>query len=119
MKDYVRSTQTGDLGWLVQRDGQTFVQLDRAHEELIPYREGSWKPDRSVHPFTLWQVAQIAHAADRQLCLYIGLPADSKKSWYDLKEAERSKWMSAGPEGPELRKELYKSIRSLFDPLTG
>lgn len=119
---YYRHTSTGDRGWLVRREGRDMIRMDRgAHEELREFKPTIWVRDNETRPLTVWSVAQVAFAADRQLCRAIGLHELAKKAWLDLSENKRREWMETGPKGPELekRRKLYEAITDSLRELTG
>lgn len=118
-RTFYRHHATGDRGWLVRREGKDMIRMDRVHEELRPYRESDWKRDTEARPFTVWQTAQVAFAADRQLCVFLGKHEIARKGWLDLSDAKRREWVEKGPGGDDIRTRLYDIILSVLRPLTG
>lgn len=114
-RDYYRKLPTGDLGYLVRRDGKDCIRLDRPHQEIIvPFREGEWKAEHEAHKWSRAQVAKIAFEADRELCHALQIFDKAKKDWRSLHEDERLAWMSKGPKSPALRVKLYAAIMEVL-----
>ena len=114
--------QTGDLGWVVQRDGRQMIHLDRkdqgGFEELRPFDENSW--EKKVEPKALIrnQAAQIAWAADRQLMQFLGKPQEAKMKWLELPEQKRIGWVDRGPGTRGARQRLYDAIMASLERIT-
>lgn len=108
---------TGDRGWLVVRDGVDCVRLDRPNHELIkPLSE--CRKENEHRPLTAYDVAQVAHAADRVLCRVLQLYAEPRKEWIELKEEERIRWCNEGPKHPK-RALMYACIRETLKDEVG
>lgn len=117
-RTYYREGGGGQLGWLVRRNGRDCIRLDRATQELIVPIKG-WEPDTSHKPLTLAHVAQVTFEADRALCRYIGIQAQTRKQWIDMREPERIDWMKHGPDTADpIRRSLYVSIRAAMKGFT-
>lgn len=115
---YVRHATTGDRGYLVWRDNELKVRLDRPQEIVLP-RTADWLDDDSAALFTLHQVARIAYAADRQLLVSLGQHQDARREWLDMKEAARIAWVEKGPASEKgfvhpLRPNLWKAIMEVL-----
>lgn len=113
---YYRHAVTGDRGWLVRRDGKDVIRMDRPHEELRTFREHEWKRDTETRPLTVYQVGQIAFAADRALAAALGNHQVARKGWMDITDDQRRQWVMAGPL-EEPRKTLRDGIIELLRPL--
>lgn len=115
---YYTHGQTGDRGWLVRREGKDCIKYDRSSEDIVrPFRPGEWKQVAEKRPMTRMQLAQVAFAADRQLCLYLGMPEKAKVKWMDLREQQRINWMRVGPRVNDIRITLFESIMEALAPL--
>lgn len=115
---YVRHAITGDRGYLVWRDGEQRVRLDRPQEVVLP-RTSDWHDDDDAAMFTLHQVARIAYAADRQLLSSVGQHKDARTEWLDMKEAARIAWVEKGPASEKgavhpLRPILWKAVMEVL-----
>lgn len=115
---YVRHALTGDRGYLVWRDGELKVRLDRP-QEVVLARTSEWHDDDDVSMFTLHQVARIAYAADRQLLTSLGQHKDARQEWLDMKEATRIAWVEKGPSSEKgvvhpLRPILWKAVMEVL-----
>lgn len=111
-KTWVRHHRTGDLGWLVKKDGRTYVRMDRAFTNLRDYRRGEWDIEQHKRPLTRYQLASIALEADQLLCKSIGLVIRTKP-WLMMSPAERQAWRDKGPtpkEPESIRQCLWDSI---------
>lgn len=112
---YYRSATTGDLGWIVRRDGIDKIRLDRANQEIIrAFDEAAWIPDRDYKPFTLFQISHLAFEADKVLCRMVGLQKESKREFNMLPDKDRIEWMTNGPDTGGLRAELYEAIMGVL-----
>lgn len=120
---YVRHHQSGQLGWLETHNGKEHVRLDRPRDpnNLVPYRQKEWLPEKSLPPLNAYGLAQIQFAADVQLCKSQGMHKLGKRTWLNLKDEERIKWTNEGPD-PErwpTRARLFRAIKIALEPLTG
>jgi hypothetical protein len=110
-RSWYRSVMDGQRAYLVERDGKTYVRLDRPDEEIMrPFVAAEWVPDFEKQPFTETQIAQVAFEADRRLCLALGLHDKARKEWPSLSDDMRIAWLRQGPAAPEVRAELYAAI---------
>lgn len=124
-RQYARHAQTGDLGWIVKRDGKDMMKYDRPGQDLVvPFmRNGDgepigWKLEGKPAPMTPFQVSMVAYAADRELDRFLG-NVRRPKAWIDLHEDRRREWASDGPgdaTGP--RQELFEGIMKALEPYT-
>jgi hypothetical protein len=118
-RQYHRSRQTGERGYMVRRKGTDFIRLDRPQQEILrPFRESEWIPDVEHRPFTKAQVAQVCFEADRKLCFFLGLHDKAKKEWLSLSDEHRIGWMKRGPLTPPIRHEQWRAIMTALEPLT-
>lgn len=109
-KRWVRHARTGDRGYIVQHNGRLAVRLDRTGDgTLIAYREGDWTEDTAKLALSAQQIARIAFAADRELCLVKGMPRAKHREWINLTQERRLAWTKGPPaDGP--RTKLYQAI---------
>lgn len=96
-REYFRNGKQGDRGYLVRRQGKDVIRLDRPNQEILYPKSPDWIADEYGTLLLESQVAHIAFAADRAACAAAGLFADSRKSWQDLSDRERIKFMADGP----------------------
>ena len=117
-RSYFRSATTGDLGWVVRREGKDRIRLDRPAQEIIlPFNDGNgWIVENELRPMTVYQAAQVAFEADRTLCRALGLYKEAKREWMSLTDAERIDWVDNGPKKPTIRVEVYKANRKALAP---
>jgi len=112
---WYRSRTTGDRGYLYRDGDKTRIRLDRPNDEVTrPFVPSDWIEEEEIRSFTPMQLAQVAYAADRQLCSFLGLHAEAKKEWLSLQEEPRIEFMKNGPKSPEIRQALYSAIMSVL-----
>ena len=92
---YYRHVTTGELGYLVRRQGQEVVRYDRPAVDMTDDRLSNWRRDEDHRPLNANQVAQIAHAADLKLCFFLGI--HGLKEWRDLSDQQRISFLHDGP----------------------
>lgn len=120
MRTYYRHVRTGDLGYLVNREGRDYIRMDRPGDvvERI-FRVDDWLPETERRPLTPMAVAKVAFEADRALCVALGLHGDGGKVWANLPEMERVAWMQQGPPTRELsRLKLWRAVVGQLEELT-
>lgn len=114
---HYRHLQTGDLGYLVRRDGRSVIRLDRSQEEILkPFSKVNWALDNEHRPMSKHQVTRIAFAADKALCACIGLHDKARKEFEDLTEGERIRWAEKGPTGKIERMRMYRAVHKALEP---
>lgn len=113
----VRSRSDGQLGFVVEHEGQKMVRLDRgqrigAEIRLVPYDENQWQP-APRDKLAAMGVARVAYDADRALRLargQYGIP-----NWIDLRDQGRS-WLNGPPgDADDERKALYVAIKKVIE----
>lgn len=116
-KLWYRDRKTGDRGFLVQVDGEDFIQLDRPMEVVRrKFRKDDWKEDQALRPMTRAQVAQIAFFADTALCRFLGLHKESRREWLSLKDEERQALIETGIDSKNrLRRRLWQAVMVALD----
>lgn len=116
-RQYFRHATTGDLGWLVEEDGKAYIRLDRpgGDEQLRPFRKLDWLPEHEHRPLSRAAIAHVAFDADRALAKALGLHDTVRKSWHDLSDGERTKWVENGPASPAVRKALRAAILAALE----
>jgi hypothetical protein len=96
---WVRHRITGQAGWIVTKDGKSYVHPDRpSGVNLVPYKKGEWLEERDRRTLTRYQIASVAFEADKALCVAMNLTAEYRP-WVSLSGDERQRWRDAGPEG--------------------
>jgi hypothetical protein len=119
-KTYYRHITTGDLGWLVRREGKDCIRLDRPSQEITKvFREADWVPTTDYRPLTGYQLAQVAYEADKKLCFFLGKHDQARKDWLMLKDEERIAWRQKGPPRGGGRQELFKAIMATLERYAG
>jgi len=109
-KEWVRSAVSGDLGFLIQKDGVTFVRLDRPQQNVDRiYREQDWVKESSPKWLSLHQRASVAYAADCKLRDVLGSRDPGRKDWSLLSHEERAQWMN-GPKVSGIRRWVWEAI---------
>lgn len=118
-REYYRHATTGDLGYIVRRDGKDCIKMDRgsAPEEIRDFVAGAWVRENQVYPMNRQQLVQVAYEADRKLCFYLGLHKEAKREWRSMKEEERIKWVEKGPRASSLRNHLFAAIMEALKDL--
>jgi hypothetical protein len=117
-RDYYRHQVKGDLGWLVRREGRDCIKYDRPDQEIvIPYNEHDWIREQEYRPFSDAQIVQVAFAADKALCMLLGMHDKSRKEWVGLSDHQRAKWMREGPRNNRHRAKMYRAIRTALEDL--
>jgi hypothetical protein len=116
-REYVRSSQTGDRGYIVMRDlgdgnAVKCVRLDRGphSEQLERYNDQVWVPDVDKRPLARAAVGKMLWDLDHAFCAAIGIRTE--KDWLLVPEEERVKWMHGSPLKslePSARRKLYET----------
>lgn len=112
---WVQSSVTGDVGWLVRRDGQERVRLDRPNQEIVVDFNGNWTQIVEHRRIAHSQLVRVAFEADRELMRLLGHHDKARKEFRDLGEKQLAAWIEEGPKEPPIRALLYRSI---MDTLT-
>jgi hypothetical protein len=106
---------TGERGYLIRRDGEDRIRLDRPNDPYaIRKKEADWVQDESWRPITVNQRAQIAFEADRALCRALGLHAEAKRNWNELRDDDRIRWTGTPPKD-ETRARLYAAVMEALE----
>ena len=117
---YFRNKRTGDRAYLVERDGKTYMRLDRSLEEILKPYNGStqsmWEADGEWRPLNRVAIAQICFEADKVLIRALGDFEHSKKEWLSLRPHQRQIWMDGGLRNPA-RRALWEAIQAAMEPL--
>jgi hypothetical protein len=108
---YVRSTKSGDLGWLVRRDGKDVVKLDRPFQEIVvEYNVDEWPQEMDHRPIPHARLVKMAFEFDRMLLRELGDHERARKDWHQLSEEQRKAWIEKGPKNPPIRAIMYRTL---------
>lgn len=119
-RTYYSHMTTGDVGWMVRREGKDCIRLDRPNHEIIrPYRQDEWQPELQHRPLTKYQLLQVAFEADRKLCFFLGKHDIARREWLSLKEEDRIKWGQFGPGSGSGRRELFNAVMAALERYAG
>ena len=110
-----RDKQTGDLGYLVRRNGRDLIRLDRPGQEIIRKLE-DFDEENEFRPYNLHQVATLAFESDKLLAKMQGNHTESRREWMSQPEHERIRFMQHGPKEGGLRGELFAAIMGVLKP---
>ena len=115
-RTWYRARDSGQLGWLVIRDGKSRIRLDRFHEEIIRnFDENEWIAEIEHRPITRIQVSQLAYEADVKLCMMLG-DYSKRSAWQNLHEDVRIRWVEKGPPAkPAVRQDLFRGIMGALE----
>lgn len=125
-REFYRHRLTGDLGWLVRREGREHIRYDRgpAFELTIAVRRDDkgavidWNQEKAPAPLNDYHLGMIAWQADCELQRHLG-EIGRIKQWRDLRQEDRVKWIQEGPQdGSPMRREVYQAIKSALEPFT-
>lgn len=118
-REWYRHVMTGERGFRIVRNGMDRVQVARQGENLDrPLDPREWTRETEQRPYSVAQIAQVAHAADAILCRHIGLYETARKKWADLTDEQKQRWYEGGPRHPK-RQKLYRSIMDSFEGEVG
>lgn len=115
-----RSVWDGELGEKVVKEGKEYIRLNRPAQELLrPYNPNDWKIEADEYPLTPNQVGAICWAADKALCKALGLHAEARKEFINLRDEDRLAWSEHGPSSKQVeehpaRGALFDTIKALF-----
>jgi hypothetical protein len=108
-REYFRECTSGQLGWLVRREGVDRIKLDRAMDICVPYGI-DWLAESDHRPLNMAHLAQVAFAADRMLNRFLGNQENAVKQWESLSDEQRRGWIETGPKNEGMRKDLYQAV---------
>lgn len=119
-RKYYRSSVSGDLAYLVRRDGKDHIKLDRPMEDICrPFRPDQWIEEKSHAPLARAHIVQVAFEADKRLCPFLGLHLEARKDWLSLRDEERIQWLSDGPKTKDpIRRGMWKHLMEALEPYT-
>lgn len=116
---YYTHVLSGDLGWLVRREGKDVIKLDRPGlDEVRPFSASDWNLRHEVRPMAPGQVAKVMFEAHKALMLALAIHDKSKVEWADLSPEKRRAWIERGPTKPPIAAALYAAIKRTLAPLT-
>lgn len=117
-REWYSHVRTGELGYMVKREGALCVKLDRPNQDIVkPYREAEWRRENDHRPLTRQHLALVCFAADRELCRALGMHEQAKRDWLSLTTEQRVAWMDTGPQKPAERARLWATIMKTLKPL--
>lgn len=115
---WVRSSGSGDLGFVVRRGGLEVVKLDRPMQEILRKLDSSWEPASTHRPLADAHCGRVSFEADKALAAALGDHSVARKEWAGLSDAEKQKWAKVGPTGSAPRKRLREAIFAALKPYT-
>lgn len=116
---WVRSASDGERGWLVRREGMTYVRMNRPSQEIVkPYRKHDFIEEVEHRPLTKLQVAQVCFEADRAMCRVLNMHDLARKDWVSLSDRERAELMKDGPGGEPKRRGMYEVLRAYLEGIS-
>ena len=119
-REYYRSKTTGDLGYLVERDGKQWLKLDRSGPEVLKeFSEHSWQREEHRAPLNRQQVGKLPREFDQLLCRALGQGQEAKKDWLAMQMEEQTEWMEFGPEDGAIRDALFDAVQGVLTEYTG
>lgn len=99
-RQFVRHVDTGELGYLVRRQGQQKVRLHNEGQEILrAWVPGNWTPEVVRRELSKFAIARVAFEADKALCKELGLHGVARRIWDKLTEAQRMAFVKDGPTG--------------------
>jgi hypothetical protein len=111
-REWYRSAQMGQRGYLVRENGVTYVRLDRNSEKLLRhFRTSEWVPELQDQPLTDLQRAEVCFNADRALCKALNLHDLARKEWLALTDGQKQEWIELGPQGDKHRRQMYALLQ--------
>lgn len=119
-RTYYSHMTTGDLGWMVRREGRDCIRLDRPAQEIVRvYKEDEWRPEREHRQLNRYQLVQIAFEADKKLCFFLGKHEVARKEWLSMRDEQRITWAQNGPGAGSGRPELFQAIMKCLERYAG
>lgn len=112
---WYRHVETGDLGFLVMRDGEQKIKYDQGGDRVVKL-DGKWRAEVAHTPLTAQAVGRVAFEADKGLCIALGLHAEGRRDWLLMSPTERIAFTTSGPIGAhnDIRARLFSFVnRSL------
>lgn len=121
-KTYYRNEQSGQLAWVVRREGKEFMRLDRPSEEiLLPCRRNAegcpsgWKEEARPRLLGPGVIGRIAFEAYKALCGATGKAMRAKMEWLSLSEAARHDFIVRGPKNATpLERALWEAMSKVL-----
>lgn len=110
-KSWYRHATTGERGFLVRRDGKSYVKLDRPNQEILRRLDESQIEEDATRPLMPIHVAKVCFDADKALCMALGLMDKARADWDKLTDLQRQAWITVGPKKPAQRASLYATLK--------
>lgn len=118
-REYYRSNVTGDLGYLVERDGKSWVKLDRSGPEVLKeFSEGLWAEELHRAPLNQQQLGKLAYEFDQLLCRTLGRGQEANRDWIAMQNEEKATWMTIGPCDSGIRDALFDAVLRVLKEYT-
>lgn len=121
---FYRHRDTGELAYLVRLDGKAKLRLNRPGETVLKAMSEMWvKEEAARYDIAPMQRAKVTFAADRELCLLLGLPTLARRDWQMLRDQQRIAWMQNGPEPTgdptkdRVRHQVWKRLSATLEAL--
>lgn len=113
-RKYYYDKKTGQRAYLVRRDDETCIKLDRPQEDIVrKFKEGQWEEAEPEDHLNEAHIAMCCFAADREYCRLTGEHEQGRLEWNSLTQLHREAWMKTGPD-PERypkRAQLYAAVK--------
>lgn len=112
-RTYYRNVATGERGYMVRRHGADHIKWDQpGHDRTQLFKQDDWILEQQSRQLPAHEVAQVAFAADVRLCKLLGKMTESRKTWLDLDNEERVRWVKEGPRVPadSMRARVWRAV---------
>jgi hypothetical protein len=112
---WFRHHLTGDKGFLVEENGERFIQYDRGPtvKERVPFNERNWSPEEDQRPLTKFQIGNLAYECDLAVGRIGVVGPRDRKPWLNMTDAERSTWTANGPPKSEpMRRMMWEAVQA-------
>lgn len=113
---WFRHYLTGDKAFLVEENGERFIQYDRGPNvnQRMPFNERIWNPVEDERPLTKFQMGHLAYQCDLALCKVASIGPRTRKEWLNLSDGERATWTANGPpkDGDSMRKMMWAALQA-------
>lgn len=119
MAEYFRHRQTGERGYLVQRDGEVMIKMDTgpqgAEKRFVRH---FWVPDAEHRPLTRTEIGRVLYESDIAVCRMLHIEQGRRRpEWGLLSHDKQQKWALEGPKEPR-RRAAWAALLEVFLPYT-